>query len=100
MSTFAAVTAAGQSFAETQMGEAFSIGNTNYTGVVSFIERDLVLEAQGIRSQADAVIVAKRSQFSAAPTTRDTVVYSTANYSVRDVTDDAQAYTLTLKRLS
>jgi hypothetical protein len=100
MSTFAAIATAAQSFAQSLMGETFTIANISYTGVVDRIARDLTLEQQGIRPEVDLVIVASKAQFASAPTTRNDVVYDSVTYSVRDVQTDTQAYTLQLRKLS
>lgn len=100
MSTFASISAAGQAFSEAQMGETFTIGNASYVGVLNFIARDFLLEPQGARQMVDAILVASRSQFGTAPATNDSVVYSNTTYTVRDVQDDTQAYTMQLKKMS
>jgi hypothetical protein len=103
MATFEDIALSGQAFAQENMGDAFSYANTSMTGVFAFIATDLMLEAQGVRQEADGVLVASKAQFTAAnvtPTIRANVVYSGANYSIRDIQTDTQAYTLQLKKLS
>lgn len=98
--SFTSVAIAGQAFAETNMGESFSIGNANYTGVVSMIASDPLLELQGIRPKQEGVIVANKAQFASAPAKRANLVYSNTTYSVREVITDTQAYTLQIVELT
>lgn len=100
MSTFTTLANSGQTFAELLMGEAFTLGGTSYTGVINFVTKDLLLESQGIRSQVDAILVANKSQFSSDPAVRDEIVYDSVTFSVRDVQEDNQAFTLQLKKLA
>lgn len=103
MATFEDIALSGQAFAQVNMGDAFVYANTSMTGVFAFIATDLMLEAQGVRQEADGVLVASKAQFTSAnvtPTIRANVVYSGTNYSIRDIQTDTQAYTLQLKKLS
>lgn len=98
--SFTSVALAGQAFAETNMGEAFTIGNANYTGVVSMIASDPLLELQGIRPKQEGVIVASKAQFGTVPTKRTNLVYSSTTYSIREVITDTQAFTLNIVELT
>lgn len=100
MATFEEIALSGQSFAQANMGEGFTHANTSMTGVFAFVATDLMLEAQGVRQEVDAVLVAAKAQFSAQPTVRSNVTFANVNYSIRDVQTDTQAYTLQLKKLS
>lgn len=98
--SFATIAAAGQVFAESNMGETFAIANSNYAGVVNLIETDPILELQGIRQKRQGIIVANKTQFASEPTKRTNLVYSSVTYSIRDVTNDTQAYTLSIEQLT
>jgi hypothetical protein len=100
MATFESIALQGQAFAQDNMGDAFSYANTNGTGVFNMIMTDLTLEAQGVRQEVDAVLVASKAQFTNAPTVRSIVSYANTNYSIRDISTDTQAYTMQLKKLS